>query len=145
MPGSKSTSEDMGKSVARMMDLALPLPDGDDHYVTRGEFVRELTHLDNSFNQKLINTEIRLQKWIISGVLTFIVSVGVGGFTAYTSLMNQFAIMRNASVEAVRANDRLDKRLQWTIDQERHDAAQDSILKEIKPGYTPAEGAIVPQ
>lgn len=128
------------ESVGRLIQQAMPLPDGDDHYVTRGEFVRELSHLENAFDMKITTTEIRLQKWIISGVLAFILTTGVGGFSAYASLMNQFQIMRTASVDAIRANDRLDKRLQWTIEQERHDAAQDAVLKQVSPHYSPPSG-----
>lgn len=117
----------------------MPLPDSDDHFVTRGEFVRELVHLETSFNQKLELAKHELQKWILGGILSFIAAFVVGGFSAYTSVMNQFAIMRDASADAMRANDRLDKRLQWTIEQERHDAIQDEALRKLEPGYIPPE------
>ena len=129
-----------GESVGRLIEQAMPLPEGDSHYVTRGEFVRELNHLEGSFENRLEVTKHELQKWILGGILAFIGAFGLGGFSAYASVMNQFAIMRTASAEATRANDRLDKRLQWTIEQERRDAAQDIALQQTNPKYVPKTG-----
>ena len=57
------------RSVQDLLNRAMPLPDGDEHYVTRGEFARELQQLEKSMDQKLELTENRLQKWILGGIL----------------------------------------------------------------------------
>ena len=135
-----SDNKKSGESVGRLVELAMPLPEGDNHYVTRGEFVRELNHLEGAFESRLEVTKHELQKWILGGILAFIAAFGVGGFSAYANIMNQFSIMRTASSDATRANDRLDKRLQWTIEQERKDAVQDIALKQVNPNYVPQTG-----
>ncbi|HVJ72204.1 MAG TPA: hypothetical protein VM531_11980 [Sphingomicrobium sp.] len=123
----------------------MPLPDGDEHYVTRGEFARELQQLEKSMDQKLELTENRLQKWILGGILAFILSTGIGGFSAYASLMSQLQQIATASEAAARANERLDDRAQWIVDQERHDSAQDQILSTISPTYDPPDRGQIPQ
>ncbi len=137
----KATSE----SVGRLLDTAMPLPEGDGHFVTRGEFVREIVHLETVFDTKLELAKTNLQKWILGGIITFAMIFGGFGFGAYNSVMHQFSLMRTAGVEASRANERLDKRLQWTIEQERHDAAQDVIIRKVDPDYMPPDGPSIPQ
>lgn len=136
---------DDADSVGRLLRTAVPLPEDSDGYITRAEFVRELTHFEKTIDQSLQLEVTKVQRWIFGGVLAFLVTFGGGGVAAYTSIITKLSSVEVIAKETTRANDRLDNRSQWIVAKDHRDQGQDEALRRLDPSYRPAAVPELPQ
>ena len=103
-------------------------------YVTQSQLASSLSHMET----KLSNSELRQRNWVLVGCLAIIVTFG-GGYISLVSKLDRITETLPAITASVNTN------RAWLLRKDRQDETQDTILKQVVPGYSPEPYIAPPQ
>ena len=110
------SKDNLSESLAQAFPPIYPAND----FISRHEFVAALQAVES----RIDNSELKLQKWMLSGIIAIMLTFG-GGFLQIAAKLDRlgdtFAI--------------LDGRRQWMARKDQQDQIQDEALRQVKPDY----------
>lgn len=114
-------ADDDRDRLVENLNRAWPIGSG---YVTRTELAQNLERLET----KIVNSELRLQKWVLGGCIAIILSFG-GGYVSLVSKLDRLSEALPVVTEI------LEGRRVWMQRQDQRDDQQDRALQGISPRY----------
>ena len=118
-------SED-AQSVRDILHTAFPLQPNDGGFVTHLELNAAILHVET----KIVNAELKLQKWVLVGCLSVIVAFG-GGYIWLVGKLDRLTETLPVVTQV------LDGRRSWMLHQDQRDDQQDRVLQQIDKEYSP--------